>query len=239
MNLTIFWLYPEYMSTYGDRGNIICLSNRCRWRGIKVKITGDLKNADLIFGGGAQDRQQSLIINDLLKQKERLREMFTNKIPGLFVCGSPQLLGHYYETADGKKLPGLGLFDMVTKSGFGKKRLIGNLVAKTDLGTIVGFENHSGRTYLGKVKPFGKVLFGFGNNGEDQTEGAIYQNIIATYSHGPFLPKNPRVADWLIKKALDIKYGKEVELEPLDDRLEWQAHEFVLKKLTGFPLSRE
>ena len=110
MNLTIFWLYPEYMSTYGDRGNIICLSNRCRWRGIKVKITGDLKNADLIFGGGAQDRQQSLIINDLLKQKKRLREMFTNKIPGLFVCGSPQLLGHYYETADGKKLPGLGLY---------------------------------------------------------------------------------------------------------------------------------
>lgn len=224
MNLNICWLYREYMSTYGDRGNIICLTKRSEWRGIEVKIQSEIKNADLVFGGGAQDRQQMLVINDLLKQKTLLSKMFNGNIPGLFVCGSPQLLGHYYETADKKKLPGLGIFDMVTHSGFGKPRLIGNLVAKTELGEIVGFENHSGRTYLGNVKPFGNVVSGFGNNGEDKTEGAIYKNCLATYSHGPLLPKNPHIADWLIAKALEIKYRKVVTLQPLDDSLEWQAH---------------
>lgn len=227
MNLNICWLYHEYMSTYGDRGNIICLTKRCEWRGIEVKIQPEVKNADLIFGGGAQDRQQSLIINNLLKQRELLAKMFNDKIPGLFVCGAPQLLGHYHETADRKKIPGLGIFDMITKSGFGKKRLIGNLVAKTSFGIIVGFENHSGRTYLGKVEPFGKVIFGFGNNGEDKTEGAVYKNVIATYSHGSFLPKNPKVADNLIKSALEVKYQKDIQLEPLDDSLENQAHEYI------------
>ncbi len=224
MNLTICWLYREYMSTYGDRGNIICLTKRCQWRGIEIKIQSEIKNSDLIFGGGAQDRQQMLVINDLLKQKTLLSNMFNRNIPGLFVCGSPQLLGHYFETADKKKLPGLGIFDMVTHSGFGKPRLIGNLVAKTELGEIVGFENHSGRTYLGSVKPFGNVVSGFGNNGEDKTEGAIYKNCLATYSHGPLLPKNPHIADWLIGKALEVKYGKQISLVELDDSLEWQAH---------------
>lgn len=228
MNLTICWLYREYMSTYGDRGNIICLTKRCEWRGIEVKIQSEIKNADLIFGGGAQDRQQMLVINDLLKHKTLLTTMFNAHIPGLFVCGSPQLLGHYYETADQKKLPGLGIFDMVTRSGFGKPRLIGNLVVKTRLGDIVGFENHSGRTYLGNVKPFGTVIKGFGNNGEDKTEGAIYRNCLATYSHGPLLPKNPHIADWLIAKALEVKYGKLVTLTLLDDTLEWQAHNQML-----------
>lgn len=230
MNLTICWLYPEYMSTYGDRGNIICLSKRCQWRGIDVVIQSEIKNSDLVFGGGAQDRQQALIIDDLLKKKDLLGSMFADKIPGLFVCGAPQLLGHYYETADQKNLPGLGLFDMVTKSGYGMPRLIGNLTATTDFGTIVGFENHSGRTYLGKVKPFGKVITGYGNNGEDKTEGAVFQNVIATYSHGPFLPKNPIVADYLIKTALEVKYKKSIELQQLDDSLELQAHNFIVNK---------
>lgn len=224
MNLTICWLYREYMSTYGDRGNIICLTKRCQWRGIEVAIQSEIKNADLVFGGGAQDRQQMLVIKDLLKQKTLLSAMFNGNVPGLFVCGSPQLLGHYYETADRKKVPGLGIFDMVTRSGFGKSRLIGNLVVKTELGEIVGFENHSGRTYLGGVKPFGTVIKGFGNNGEDKTEGAMYKNCLATYSHGPLLPKNPHIADWLIAKALETKYGKTTTLSSLDDTLEWQAH---------------
>lgn len=228
MNLTICWLYREYMSTYGDRGNIICLTKRCEWRGIEIKIQSEIGNSDLIFGGGAQDRQQMLVIDDLLKQKRLLSKMFHSNVPGLFVCGSPQLLGHYYETADKKRVPGLGIFDMVTHSGFGKLRLIGNLVAKTELGEIVGFENHSGRTYLGSVKPFGYVVSGFGNNGEDKTEGAIYKNCLATYSHGPLLPKNPHIADWLIAKALEIKYKKVVPLQPLDDSLEWQAHNQML-----------
>lgn len=228
MKLTICWLYREYMSTYGDRGNIICLTRRAEWRGIEVKIQSEIKHADLIFGGGAQDRQQLLVIDDLLKHKQELSNMFNSNVPGLFVCGSPQLLGHYYETADQKKLPGLGIFDMVTRSGFGKPRLIGNMVVKTDFGTTVGFENHSGRTYLGNVKPFGTVIKGFGNNGDDKTEGAIYKNCLATYSHGPLLPKNPHIADWLIAKSLEIKYGKSVALAPLDDTLEWQAHNQML-----------
>lgn len=248
--LTIGWLYPELMSTYGDRGNIICLTRRCFWRKIAAEIlridekttAAQISSCDLLFGGGAQDRQQTIVVASLLNKKSTLKKMFENNLPGLFVCGSPQLLGHYYETAQGKQLPGLGIFDMVTKTGFGLPRLIGNLVA--DVGekyktaetkyrrTIVGFENHSGRTFLGTgVKPLAKVIKGFGNNGQDKTEGAVFHNCLATYSHGPFLPKNPHIADWLLKTALEVKYGKKVELRPLDDILEWQAHQHMLRQL--------
>ncbi len=274
--LNIGWLYPDLMSTYGDRGNIICLGKRCNWRDIETKILRinfdttlkDLESCDLIIGGGAQDRQQELAIDDLLNKKSKtLKKMFQYNIPGLFVCGSPQLLGHYYMTGYGKKLPGLGIFDYVTKHfGHDKPRCIGNtagkivgiglnrhsgerndsridsgqvrMTNKNHLGvnktrnTIVGFENHGGRTYLGKdTKPFAKVVKGYGNNGEDGTEGAVYNNVIACYYHGPFLPKNPHVADWLIATSLAVKYGNDIQLEPLDDTLEWQAHEFMLKKL--------
>ncbi len=236
-SLSVGWLYPDLMSTYGDRGNIFCLTKRCQWRGIEVLVKNlspdssikDFTACDIIVGGGSQDRQQGIVITDLLKRKKELAAMFRDGKVGLFVCGSPQLLGHYYETADKKKLPGLGIFDMVTHSGFGKPRLIGNLVAKTDLGIIVGFENHSGRTYLGNVKPFGKVISGFGNNGEDKTEGAVYNNCLATYSHGPLLPKNPNIADWLIAKALEIKYHKTVPLEKLDDTTEEHAHKYIIE----------
>lgn len=215
MNLNICWLYPELMSTYGDRGNIICLQKRCEWRGIKTKIQTGLKDVDLIFGGGAQDRQQKIVMRDLMSKKSILKKLLNNNIPGLFVCGAPQLLGRPY----------LGLFDMETIFPKDKPRLIGNLI--TD--KFVGFENHGGRTYLQKVQPFAKVIKGFGNNGEDKTEGAVYKNWIATYAHGPLLPKNPVIADWLIKTALEIKYQKEVKLEPLDDFLENKAHDFILQ----------
>lgn len=229
MTLKICWLYPDLMSTYGDRGNIICLQKRCQWRGIETVVQNEIEGADLIVGGGAQDRQQEIVIGDLKSKRNLLKKMFDEGVPGLFVCGSPQLLGHYYVLADGRKVEGLGIFDMVTKSGFNKSRLIGNLVFETQFGIVVGFENHSGRTYLNKIKPLGKVISGFGNNGEDKTEGAIYKNCLATYSHGPFLPKNPHVADWLVKTALEVKYKKEVELEQLDDRLENKAHDFIIK----------
>lgn len=253
LQLTVGWLYPELMSTYGDRGNIMVLEKRCLWRGIDVKIipidftatTKDLRSVDLIFGGGAQDRQQGILISDLrLKKGPTLKQMIDDGRPGLFVCGSPQLLGHYYMTGDGEKLEGLGIFDMVSKHfGKDKPRCIGNLMARIDKGlmikdlgirnTVVGFENHGGRTYLGKgVVPFANVLYGNGNNGEDGTEGAVYKNCIATYSHGPFLPKNPHIADWLIEKALEVKYGKEIVLEPLDDSLEWAAHDAIVKRFT-------
>jgi len=224
------------MSTYGDRGNILVLQKRCEWRGIKIEIEGiegrggqgELEKADLIFGGGAQDRQQEIVMRDLFKHKKILQKLLDSNIPGLFVCGAPQLLGRPY----------LGLFDMETKFFKDKKRLIGNLIAAVSekrlavsgKETIVGFENHGGRTYLGEgVKPLAKVVRGFGNNGEDKTEGAVYKNWLATYMHGPFLPKNPHIADWLIKTALEVKYQKSVELEVLDDLLEWTAHDFVSK----------
>jgi lipid II isoglutaminyl synthase (glutamine-hydrolysing) len=250
-SLKIAWLYPELMSTYGDRGNIFVLSKRCEWRNIKVEVVPivfkstkeELLSCDLVFGGGAQDRQQGLVINDLrINKGPVIKQMIESDKPGLFVCGAPQLLGHYYMDGDGNKLDGLGIFDMVSKH-FGKDRprCIGNLVGELDIGfkiydlrrnTVIGFENHGGRTYLGQnVKPFAKVLYGNGNNGEDHTEGAVYKNCIATYSHGPFLPKNPHIADWLITKALEIKYKKEIKLEGIDDTLEWQAHEFMISRL--------
>lgn len=262
--LRVGWLYPELMSTYGDRGNIMVLERRCQWRGIGITIVPiefsttnqEVKTLDVIFGGGAQDRQQGILIDDLRKNKGPvLKEMIEKDIPGLFVCGSPQLLGHWYMTGDGKKLEGLGIFDMVSRHfGKDKSRCIGNLVgeiidkdffqccpsslrsSRPQRVTIVGFENHGGRTYLGKgVKPFAKVLYGNGNNGEDGTEGAVYRNCIATYSHGPFLPKNPHIADCLIAKALKVKYKKEMPLTPLDDSLEWQAHEYILKRFKITP----
>ncbi len=248
MNLIVGWLYPDLMSTYGDRGNIVVLKKRCEWRGIDVKICSitfdtseqDIQQCDIVIGGGAQDRQQKLVIEDLRRRKGGiLKELFNENKVGLFVCGSPQLLGHYYMTGDGEKLQGLGIFDMVTKHfGKDKPRCIGNLVAEISdrfkvshlpfRPTIVGFENHGGRTYLGNgVSSFARVIKGFGNNGEDGTEGAMYKHCIATYAHGPFLSKNPHIADWLIYTALSIKYKKTVHLDPLPDDLEWKAHEYA------------
>lgn len=251
LSFTIGWLYPDLMSTYGDRGNVIVLQKRCQWRSIQCTIvpiefqteSKTIEACDIILGGGAQDREQELVAKDLREKKgATLKRMFKRGIPGLFVCGSPQLLGKYYTTGDGKKLEGLGLFDYVTKHfGHDKPRCIGNTAGEvvgiqlSEIGrrkTIVGFENHGGRTYLGKsAKPFARVKRGFGNNGEDGCEGAVYKNVIACYYHGPFLPKNPHIADWLIEKALEVKYGKIQHVEPLDDQLEWQAHNFMLRKM--------
>ena len=251
-HIVIGWLYPELMSTYGDRGNILILQKRSLWRGIECSIipidfsTGpeDISRVNLFFGGGAQDRQQSLLISDLRTRiGPIMKKMIHNKTPGLFVCGSPQLLGTSYMTGDGTVLKGLGIFDMETKHfGYDKPRCIGNMVFEIDSTyklpgipfrkTIVGFENHGGRTYLGTdIKPFGKVIIGNGNNGEDKTEGAVYKNCIATYSHGPFLSKNPHIADWILSKTLEVKYGKSTRLKKLDDGLEWKAHEYMLKRL--------
>lgn len=265
ISLTIGWLYPELMSTYGDRGNIFVLRKRCEWRNIDVSVLPvdfqtteeQLRSCDLIIGGGAQDRQQTIVINDLcLRKGPVLKELFEAGIPGLFVCGSPQLLGHSYMTGDGETLKGLGIFDMESKHfGKHKPRCIGNMLCEisedykisynhaspdgakdtqhtTWMNTIVGFENHGGRTYLGsKVKPFARVIKGYGNNGEDKTEGAVYNNCIATYSHGPFLSKNPHIADYLLKVALEKKYSQEIELQVLDDMLIWQAHNYMVHRL--------
>ncbi|OGG24672.1 hypothetical protein A3A79_05510 [Candidatus Gottesmanbacteria bacterium RIFCSPLOWO2_01_FULL_43_11b] len=228
------------MSTYGDRGNVIVLQKRCEWRKIATQVRPvtletpikELQSCDLIFMGGAQDRQQKLAGEDFLKRKGPIvTKMVEEGISALFVCAAYQFVGHYYKPYQGDKIPGAGIFDLYTEHpGDQAKRLIGNVVAKiigADI-TIVGFENHGGRTYLGpKLKPFAKVIKGYGNNGEDGFEGAVYKNSIGSYFHGPLLPKNPSIADRLISKALERKYGKG-ELKSLDDKLEHLAKEAVM-----------
>jgi hypothetical protein len=246
-SLKIGWLYPELMSTYGDRGNILVLQKRCEWRDIEVEILSidqdtqdkELQSINLLFGGGAQDREQEIVMENLMQKKKSIKALIENNIPALFVCGAPQLMGNYYEPAEGKRIEGLGVFDMHTQHpGPKDDRLIGNLVASIENpnaiagATVVGFENHGGRTMLGKsVKPFAKVIHGFGNNGQDGTEGVVYKNAIGCYLHGPLLPKNPQIADYLIAKALEVKYKKQIELEALDDSLEEKAKSAIAKRL--------
>ena len=242
LNLTIGWLYPELMNTYGDRGNIIVLQKRCEWRGIEIKIdrisvetdSSMLSKCDLLFMGGAQDTQQEVVSRDLLEKKGSvLKKKIEEGVPGLFICGAYQFLGKYYKTADGKILPGLEIFPCFTENpGEHHARLIGNIVIKKNNTQIVGFENHGGRTYLDdKSMAFAKVIKGFGNNGEDKTEGIMYKNSIGTYLHGPILPKNPEIADWLIEKALDVKLTKKTELKSLDDTLEHKAKETIVNRI--------
>ena len=255
MKIAIGWLYPTLMSTYGDRGNVICLQRRCQWRGIEVEIVplkreteiSEFDRVDVIVGGGAQDRQQEIVMRDLQGAKaEAIQAKLDDGTPGVFTCGSPQLLGHYYEPALGKRIDGLGLLDMVSKHpGIEAQRCIGNLVFEITANpiaaelaaiigkkpVIIGFENHGGRTYLQNVQPLGQVIKGYGNNGEDGTAGAFYQNAIATYSHGPLLPKNYFVADWLIKKALQRKYAREIALISLDDSLAIAGRRAMLQRL--------
>lgn len=242
--LKIGWLYPELMSTYGDRGNITVLQKRCEWRGIKTEmipidqtsIPKTIQEIDILFGGGAQDREQELVMQHLAKLGPAIKKRIDENMPALFVCGAPQLMGNYYEPAEGKRIEGLGIFDMISKHpGADKPRLIGNLIAeacwteidpsfKKETDIIVGFENHGGRTYLGKnARPFAQVLKGNGNNGEDGTEGVVYNHAIGCYLHGPLLPKNPVIADYLITKAIEVKYGEKITLEKLDDSLAEKA----------------
>lgn len=237
--LTIAWLYPELMSTYGDRGNIIVLSKRCEWRDIKVKVekisiktdTNTLSTVDLIFMGGAQDTQQEIVNKDLFDKKgKELKELIEDNIPGLFICGAYQFLGRYYKTAEGKNLPGLGIFPLRTENpGEKHPRLIGNIVTERNGQKYVGFENHGGRTYLDDPHTaFSIVIKGFGNNGNDKTEGILYKNSIGSYLHGPILPKNPQLADWLIQKALEKKYNENITLTKLDDVLEEKANKMAM-----------
>lgn len=259
--ITIGWLYPDLMSIYGDRGNIIVLTKRLEWRGIEavVKSIGldasekELASCDLLMMGGAQDRQQSIVAKDLAKKKKTLQEMIERGIPGVFVCGGYQFLGKYYKEADGTKIEQLDLLDFYTENpGEQVTRCIGNVslsVSQTvfdemhklhipmkqsdETGiTLVGFENHGGRTYLGKaLKPLGTIIKGFGNNAEDKGEGLVYKNTIGTYLHGPLLPKNPEIADWLLAKAILQKYKIAEPLASIDDTLSSSAKDTVLRKI--------
>ncbi|MEG0774924.1 type 1 glutamine amidotransferase [Clostridium sp.] len=240
MELNICHLYPDLLNVYGDMGNILVLKHRAEERGIKVNIfnvsigevfQGD--NYDIVFFGGGQDYEQSIVSNDLIEnKKEAIKEYIEAGKVFLSICGGYQLLGKYYTTAEGEKLQGLGILDIYTEAG--DKRFIGNtIIYNEDFNeTYVGFENHSGRTYIGNLTPLGVVKTGFGNNGEDNKEGCIYKNSFCTYFHGSLLSKNPELADRLIKLSLEKKYD-EVALTSLDDTLEFKAKEAIIRKYTN------
>jgi len=229
MKIIIAHLYPEEMNIYGDRGNIFSLVYRLKQRGIQALVKSIGLNDplpsgsfDLLFGGGGQDQQQQQISLDLLNRKNVILKAAQNQIPMLTICGSYQLFGQYFQPFSGAKMIGLGIFDAYTVAS--PQRKIGNIILKTKRGELIGFENHSGNTFLlPGTNPLGKVLIGFGNNGQDKTEGAVINNVFGCYLHGPLLPKNPLFCDYLIQLALKNKYGS-VKLKPLNDQLETQAH---------------
>jgi lipid II isoglutaminyl synthase (glutamine-hydrolysing) len=216
LTLTLGHLYPDQLNLYGDRGNILTLQRRCQLRGIALRVVGlGIGDAlapdeyDMLFIGGGQDKEQAPVAQDLYETKGiGLWAAIEDNMPMLAVCGGFQLLAHYYRPAEGPDMRGLGVFDAWTiHKGSQTPRCIGNIALNWNGQTLIGFENHGGRTYLGTAKPLGKVLKGHGNNAEDRTEGAIYRNTFGTYLHGSLLPKNPHFADHLIELALQRKYG--------------------------------
>lgn len=237
--LNIAHLYPKLLNIYGDWGNVLTIKSRCEWRNIDVKIdsigigdTIDIKKYDIYFLGGGQDQQQIAVSKELQKHKSSLQDAADEHAVFLAICGGYQLLGHFYQPHNAERLNGIGLLDAYTVAG--DKRFIGNVTAKcgyTIPDTLVGFENHSGLTYLqGETEPMATVTIGYGNNGKDKTEGARYKNVFGTYLHGSFLPKNPQFADYLIKLAMKKRYKEEIPLSPLNDELEIHAHNSLVGK---------
>ncbi len=261
MKLQLTYLYGDLMNLYGDRGNIIALQRRAAWRDIQLDVVDvtvgdrlDASSSDLFFFGGGQDREQEAVSRDLQAGKgSAIIEAVEAGAALLAVCGGYQLLGHYFLTGEGIMIPGVGLFDAVTIAG--PTRSVGNVIADTDLMgercTLVGFENHSGRTYVGPARPslpshvesvaeryfpanaptepLARVIIGQGNNGEDHTEGARYRNAVGTYLHGPVLPKNPWLADWLLLAALRHRLGPDATLTRLDDARELATHRAIIQ----------
>lgn len=234
LKLSICHLYPDLLNIYGDYGNISALKNRLLWRDIGVEISEvragervNYKKHDIYFMGGGQDQQQIMASIELQKNKDAVfKAALDNDAVFLAICGGYQLLGHYYQPNDGDKLSGIGLLDVYTVAG--PTRFTGNVTAHVKFlkrKTIVGFENHSGLTYLNEgAEPFMKVKIGNGNNGKDKTEGARFKNVFGTYLHGPLLPKNPEFCDYLISLALKKKYQCDIPLLKLNDDIETFAH---------------
>ncbi|WP_102400002.1 type 1 glutamine amidotransferase [Haloimpatiens massiliensis] len=238
MELSICHLYPDLLNVYGDMGNILILKHRAEQRGINVNVidvsigdTFQKDDYDIVFFGGGQDYEQSIVSEDLIKnKKDALKDYIEDGKVFLSICGGYQLLGKYYTTPAGEKLNGLDILDIYTEAG--NTRFIGNTVIYNPIfkETYVGFENHSGRTYIGKdLKPLGEVKVGYGNNGEDGYEGCIYKNTFCTYFHGSLLSKNPELADRLLHTALENKY-KTFNFPELDNSLEIKAKEFIVKR---------
>ena len=237
--LKICHLYPDLLNLYGDRGNVIAFAQRCRWRGIAVEVMEinigepvDFSEVDFLFLGGGSDREQTLMARDLMTRKEGLQAAIENDLVVLAICGGYQMLGQYYLTQEGQEIPGLGLLNLYTRAG--NKRLIGNAVIEIIIHgervQVAGFENHSGQTFINELKPLGKVLSGYGNNGQDGTEGARYKNVFCSYLHGPLLPKNSRLTDLFIGLAL-ARRELDSRLTPLNDELEQMAAGVISKRL--------
>lgn len=231
MDLRIAHLYPDLMNIYGDKGNVIALAQRARWRGVDVEVRpfsvgewSDPDWPDVWFFGGGQDQGQDIVGADLAgKNGAALKRSVEAGATIFSVCGGYQLLGHEYVPENAPGIPGLGILDVTTRAG--RKRFVGNLLADSPDGQLVGFENHSGRTFLGPAaKPLGTVVIGNGNNGEDKTEGAVQGRVIGCYLHGSCLPKNPWLADRLLGGALARRHG-DVKLQPLDDTDERAARD--------------
>jgi len=234
-SLTILHLYSHDMNIYGDLGNVLVLKRRAEWHGFSPKVIeynpGDRfpNNVDIIVGGGGQDSGQNKIQSDLLEVGPILRSMAEQNTPMLVICGLYQLFGKFFQTHDGRIIQGIGLLDIETIAK--PKRLIGNIIVHSEqFGDIIGYENHSGQTYLGKsVQPLGTVVRGAGNNEKDKTEGARWKNVIGSYMHGSLLPKNPRIADWLIEQAAEKRYGT-FKPQEIDDRFAQLAREYAMKR---------
>ncbi len=240
--LNICHLYPDLLNLYGDRGNIIAMKKRLEWRGIAMDLDEisigmdfDPELYDIVFIGGGQDFEQEVLLKDLdIDKKKRIKHAVDSGVVFLGICGGYQLLGTHYLTWNNIQYDFIGAIDAHT-TGM-KKRMIGNYLFEIDdfegkPYVVVGFENHSGATYLGdKVSPLGKIIKGFGNNGKDKTEGARYKNVFCSYSHGPILPKNPLLNDTVLKTALDRKYGP-YTLENIDDSVENYARRTIINRL--------
>jgi len=242
MQLSICYLYASGMNVYGDRGNVLTLVRRCRWRGIDVEVVergvgehGSLDRFDVFVAGGGQDRDQVAVSEDLQGDTGKmLVEAVEHDAVLLAICGMYQLLGHYFKTGSGETLPGIGIFDAWTVAG--SRRFIGDVIVRCQVDEtvidLVGFENHSGRTYLGpNGRPMARSVVGAGNNGEDGQEGARYRNAFGCYLHGPLLPKNPDFADYLIRLALRKRYRDDVKLAPLDDTIEIGARRAMIERI--------
>ena len=237
MELTIGHLYPDLLNLYGDRGNIRCLVKRAKWRGIDASVKEfqlhdsiNFHELDIVLLGGGSDREERLVCDELTAIRDDFKEYVEQDGVVLAICGGYQLLGSHYQMGD-EVLPGLGLVDLYTKQG--EERLIGDIIIHSDLFPmpITGFENHGGRTYINNNKPLGKVYKGFGNTDARDYEGICYRNVIGTYLHGPLLPKNPMLCDYVLQKALERKYQKPITLEQLDDTAEQLANQYICERL--------
>lgn len=237
MKLTILHLYPDLLNLYGDRGNIECLRKRLVWRGIDAEVRTytcessgfDLSDVDIVFIGGGSDREQKIVCHRLLEHKDEIRNYVEDNGVLVAVCGGYQLLGKYYKL-ENETIEGLDILNIYTEQG--KKRLIGNIVLENDFlnQKIVGFENHGGRTYIGNHTPLGRVVYGYGNDEKSGVEGVVYKNVVATYLHGPLLPKNPALCDYILTNAIKRKNPDFKGLGGLEDTLEDMANQYIVNR---------